>query len=61
MNEKVRGFILTNENVEVRWKIDGYSFNSIADIPNDLLEKYVFSWMVNQGDGIVEIFTEYRQ
>lgn len=61
MNEKVRGFILTNKNTGVKWKIDGYSFNSLEDVPNDLLEKYVFSWTVNQWEGIIEISTEYHQ
>lgn len=61
MNEKVRGFILTNQNTGVKWKIDGYSFNRVEDIPNDLLEKYVFSWTVNKAEGIIEILTEYHQ
>lgn len=61
MNEKVRGFILTNKNAGVKWKIDGYLFNSLEDVPNYLLEKYVFSWTVNQVEGIIEISTEYHQ
>lgn len=29
MNEKVRGFILTNKNSGVKWKIDGCVFDNI--------------------------------
>lgn len=61
MNEKVRGFILTNKNSGVKWKIDGCVFDNIEYIPNDVLEKYVFSWTVNQWEGIIEISTEYHQ
>ena len=61
MNEKVREFISTNRNSGVRWKIDGHLFNNLEYIPNDMLEKYVYSWMVNQVEGIIEISTEYHQ
>lgn len=60
MNEKVRGFIFTNKNSEVKWKIDECMFNDSDCIPNDLLDKYVFSWLVNQLEGIIEISTEYN-
>ena len=61
MNEKVRGFISANRNSGVRWKIDRCLFNDLEYIPNDMLEKYVFSWLVNQTEGIIEISTEYHQ
>lgn len=61
MKEKVRKFILTNKNSGVKWKIDGCLFDDIRYIPNDLLEKYVFSWTVNQCEGIIEILTKYHQ
>lgn len=59
MNAKVREFMLTNKNNGVKWKIDGTMFeDGYMFIPEYLLEKYVFDWVVNQWEGIIEITTE---
>ena len=60
MNENVRRFISTNKNSGVRWKIDGCLFNDLECIPNEVMEKCVHSWMVNQAEGIIEISTGYH-
>lgn len=61
MTEKVKGFILANQNPKVKWKIDGCFFYNLNSIPDELLDKYVFSWQVNSWDGFVEISTGYHQ
>lgn len=57
----VREFILTNKNTNVKWNIDGNMFLPDEDIPTDLLDSYVFSWTVNQWEGIIEIKTKYTR
>jgi len=57
----VRNFIEMNKNTSVKWKIDGRLFQEVYAIPDDLLNKYVSDWMVNQWEGIIEITTKYRQ
>lgn len=61
MNAKVKEFVLTNKKGNVIWKIDGIIFNGAEFIPNDLLEKHVFTWMVNWSEEIIEITTEYHE
>ena len=61
MNATVKQFILTNKNNGVKWKIDGMLFDNKDFIPTDLLEKYVFDWIVNQWEGVIEIVTEYHE
>lgn len=61
MNVTVKEFILTNKNSNVKWKIDGNIFTNVGLIPNDLFEKHVFDWTVNQLEGIIEIKTEYHE
>ena len=57
----VRDFISSNRNTNVKWKIDRNMFLSGEDIPTDLLDSYVFSWTVNQWEGIIEIETKYTR
>jgi len=57
----VKNFIEMNKNTSVKWKIDGRLFQEVYAIPDDLLNKYVSDWMVNQWEGIIEITTKYRQ
>lgn len=61
MNVTVKEFILTNKNRNVKWKIDGMLFESKYVIPDNLFEKHVFDWTVNQKEGIIEIKTEYHE
>ena len=61
MDTTVKEFILTNKNRNVKWKIDCMLFESIYDIPDNLLEKHVFDWTVNKWEGIIEIKTEYHE
>lgn len=58
MNVTVDEFISANQNKGVKWKIDGELFTPNKFIPDNLLEKYVVTWTVNQWEGIIEIMTE---
>lgn len=60
MNATVREFILTNSNPPVSWKIDGDFYRRIKDIPEYLLDRYVFDWEVDFWDARIEITTEYH-
>ena len=57
----VKNFIEMNKNTNVKWKIDGKLFQEVYAIPDNLLNKYVSNWMVNQWEGIIEITTEFNQ
>ena len=53
----VKEFIDSNYNKNVKWKINDVLFTKNKFIPNDILEKYIIQWKVNQGEGIIEIIT----
>lgn len=53
---KVGELILNNKNTGVRWLIDKIEYD-ILSIPEDTMQKTVFSWIVNQWEGIIEIKT----
>lgn len=61
VNVTVKDFILTNNNTNVKWKINGIMFFPIETIPYELLEKNVSYWTVNQWEGIIEIATGFHQ
>ena len=60
MNATVREFVLTNNNPLVSWKIDGVFYRSRKDIPEYLLDRYVFDWEADFWDARIEITTEYH-
>lgn len=55
----IKEFIKKNKNSNVKWKIDGSMFINAELIPDDLLQKHILNWIVNQWEGIIEINTEY--
>lgn len=52
---KVKDFISTNKNSNVKWKINEEIFANYDSIPKYLLEKDILNWTVNQWEGIIEI------
>ena len=57
MNVTVRDFINSNGNTNVKWKIDGEIYHANKFVPDELFEKYVNDWTVNQWEGVIEITT----
>ncbi len=60
MNVTVREFILTNNNPFIYWKIDGDFWGSKENIPEYLLDRYVFDWVVDLWNASIKITTEYH-
>lgn len=57
MDMTIREFISTNNNPLLSWEIDEQMFSRKRDIPENLLDKYVFDWEVSFWDGIIYITT----
>lgn len=54
---KVKEFILSNKNTNVKWNVDGEMFTDIEQIPKYIMEKYLYEWTVNQWEGIILLMT----
>lgn len=52
---KLRDFIATNKNENVKWVVNVKRYERSEFIPKDLLDKLIISWRVNQWEGIIEI------
>ena len=50
----VEELIFNNRNTGVRWEINGEIFTR-SHIPEDLLDKDILEWVVNQWEGIIKI------
>lgn len=61
MNITVRELVSINNNPLVSWRINGEFYNTRKNIPEYLLDKYVFYWTVDFWDARIEITTEYHK
>lgn len=60
MSITVKELVFTNNNQLVSWKINGDFYRSRKDIPEYLLNKYVFDWEADFWDARLKITTEYH-
>lgn len=54
---KIKDFVLSNKNTDVKWNIDGENFTKAEFIPPYIMDKYLYEWTVNQWEGIILIQT----
>jgi len=54
---QVRTFLETCKNTGVKWYIDGVEYTNCKLIPEDVLQKHLYEWKVNQWEGIINILT----
>lgn len=56
-NMSVFGFIEKNTNLNVKYEIDGITYDDDKNIPSDVMEREVYHWTTKQWEGIIVIST----
>lgn len=57
MDGTVRSFIESNNNDFINWRIDGVFIGVNEVFPNDLMNRHICSWKINNNERSVEIIT----
>lgn len=56
----VKEFISSNQNTNVKWKVNGILIDDINTISDDIMNQTVSNWTVNQLEGVIVLTTSYR-
>jgi len=54
---QVKTFLKLCKNTGVKWSIDGVEYKDRDSIPEEILQKQLYEWIVFQWDGIISILT----